>query len=193
MRFVETVWDDYQIIDLPFGPVPPRDLSRAQARQFFDWVMNSLEDRLEQLRGLVRSNGFPVETASSFRASVVDFVNLHAELDDTPIDIGYDLGEHASLLLPLLPIWQAVAFDVGLFLGSAMVEEVPAVRWELLTKGGKTLDGYHFPVLTGFERGRFPDFYISPLTGAQQDVGAAAEGKGMKPVEYMIDRWRRYV
>jgi hypothetical protein len=183
----ETVWDGYRVIELPFGPVPPRELTRAQARQFFAAMMNMREERIAQLRGLVARNGFPVESEAAFRVSVVDFINAHAELDDTPIDIGHDLGDFAYMLLPPRPIWQAVALDVGFLLGSAIVEAVPTLRWELLTKGGKLRQGYHFPVLSGFERGEWPNFHMSPLTLSEQLVGGAAAGTPMESIDHWID------
>lgn len=190
-----TVWDGYRVIELPFGPVQPRQLTRRQARQFFDAMMGMREARIDELRGLVSRNGYRVDTELEFRAGVVDFINGHAELDDTPIDIGYEVGDDADMFRPLLAIWQAVALDVGLFLGSAIVAEVPTVRWELLVKGGTLMDGYHFPVLKGFEHGPWPDYYISPLTLTQQVVGAAAgagERVPMRPFEYWI-AWAREV
>lgn len=122
------IWDGYDVIELPFGPVPPRELTRAQARQFFDAMMGMRVSRIEELRGLVERNGFGTNSEDDLRQSVVDFVNMHAEAEETPIDIGRDVGSHASKLRPLLPIWQAIALDVGFFLGSAIVEDIPTLR-----------------------------------------------------------------
>ena len=180
-----TLWDGYAVIELPFGAIPPRELTRGQARQFFTAMMDMREKRIAELRGLVSRNGYPTESEADFRRSVVEFINSHVEAEETPIDIGFDLGPDAPHLP--LAIWQAVGLDVGLLLGSAVVADEPNLHWELLTRGGKWMDGYHFPVIRGFEHGDFPDYYMSPLTLAQQLVGGAADGRPMEPIDYWVD------
>ncbi len=187
-----TNWDGYEVIELPLGPTTPRELNRADARRTFHALMDMREARIEQLRLLVERNGYPVDSEQLFRQSVVEFINAHAEAEEAPIDIGFDLGEWASRMRMPLAIWQAVAVDFGVFAGSAMVHDIPTLRWELQTKGGKLHDGYHFPVLKGFEHGLWPDFYISPITLAEQRVGAAATWKPMEPLNTWIEKIRKY-
>ncbi|MGN8552571.1 UNVERIFIED_CONTAM: hypothetical protein OHV15_08305 [Microbacterium sp. SLM126] len=92
MTPLPTLWDGYSVIELPFSPVPPRGLSRAQARQFFGAMMDLRDSRIEELRGLVERNGYPADSNEEVQRSVVDFINAHAQAEPTPADTGFDLG-----------------------------------------------------------------------------------------------------
>lgn len=185
-------WVGYSVIELPFGGSRPRDLSRRQAREFFDWLMSVRAARIEQLRGLVESNGYPSGSDEDFRRSVVDFVNANVEAESVTPEMGYPIpASEADRFRVLTDIWHAVAMDVGLFIGSVLTDEIPTLRWELLVKGGKLNIGYHFPVIKGFKNGPWPDYYISPIDSALGAMTDAAYGKPMRPVDQWIETARQ--
>ncbi|MGN8553494.1 UNVERIFIED_CONTAM: hypothetical protein OHV15_13010 [Microbacterium sp. SLM126] len=184
------MWDGYRIIEMPFSPVPPRDLTPAKARQFFTGMLEMQDGRIEELRGLVARNGYATGTDIEFQRSVVDFINAHAEAEPLPADTGYDLGPSAPHWA--LPIWQAVGIDTGFLLGAATLAEVPTLRWELLAKGGKLLKGYQWPVLKGFENGPWSNYYASPLTYAPGVVTGVVNGSPMKPLQAWIEAAQKY-
>lgn len=190
MSPLPTVWDGYRIIEMPFSPVPPRDLTPAKARQFFSGMLEMQDERISELRRLVARNGYATESDESFRRSVVDFINGHAEAEPWPADTGYDLGPNAPSWA--LPIWQAVGIDAGFLLGAATLAAVPTLRWELLARGGKLLNGFQWPVLKGFENAPWSNYYASPLTNTPAVVTGVVNGVQMMPLEDLIEAAREY-
>lgn len=190
MSPLPTVWGGYRIIEMPFSPVPPRDLTPAKARRFFTGMLEMQDSRFAELRGLVARNGYATGTDAEFQRSVVEFINGHAEADPRPADTGHDLGPNAPHWA--LPIWQGVGIDTGFLYGAAALEALPTLRWELLAKGGKLLNGFQWPVLKGFENAPWSDYYASPLTMVPALVTGVVNGTPMGPVQDWIEAVRDY-
>lgn len=129
------VWDGYE----PY--VPPivglrHELSRAQAREAYEHLMASKQDRILQLSTLLRANGFELSSSDTAIQQLNDWFRLNVER-----------AEDGSGRLR--NIWYAVVNDISLFLGDELISRNPGVRWTLFLSGAKNAS-YQRHVLAGF-------------------------------------------
>ena len=154
-------WADYEIFH-PGVAGPLNTLPRAQARRAFDQLMNEKHNRVEMLRRLVKANGVDLSGSDDGLQNLNDWFRANVQADP---------GEPGRLL----PVWYSVVNDVALFLGDAMIERCPGLRWEFFT-GGKKDAAYHRHVIMGFSQVANPKFDI-PHRSTRRHLPASNCGK----------------
>ena len=128
-------WQSYEEY-VPRVPGLPQDMSRVEARKAFEHFLASRPTRIAVLRRLLADNGIELDTSDGGIQRLNDWFYDSVEADpDRP---GY-----------LLPIWYSVVFDIAMFLGAAMIERHPNLRWEFFTWGKKNI-AYQQPAIMGY-------------------------------------------
>lgn len=123
----------------PYQPKVPglyRDLSRRDARNQYNDVMERREERIEQLAGLVGRNGVTFGRTDEALLALGEWYVTSV----TP-----DQSDRSRLS----PVWFAVSFDIALLLGEIMIQRVAGLRWEFYV-WGKTDMAYQRHVIMGF-------------------------------------------
>lgn len=114
-------WDGYRPYD-PGIVGQPNQFPRAQARRAFERCMEAKPERLKALGRLLKANGVDLGSSDAAVQDLNDWFLAH--VDAAPGQPGR-----------LLPDWYSVVHDVALFLGDAMIERHPNLRWEFFTWG----------------------------------------------------------
>jgi hypothetical protein len=146
----------------PFAPPRPIDFdswSQREARSYFEWFVDQIPERIDQLRKLVektdgacRLDGTP---ESLFCLGELLFAQV-AIRSSTREEIAEDMNELPSHLRPFVQVedWQlddltiSLCVDVGIYLAEVLVREHPHLEWALWSR--KTV-GHNRPVVRGFE------------------------------------------
>lgn len=136
-------WDAYVWPYFPggFGYVHEyrfETLSQREAQRAFDELMARKEERLDNLRRLVRGEGIELDESLPSIQKLNDWFRSNVE------------REAELSALPGDP-WRQVVDDVALFLGDVVISRNPGVDWALWTKRPTQDIGYHRPVLVGFD------------------------------------------
>jgi hypothetical protein len=186
---------DYRVIKPPY-PLNFREMSREQAKEYFDWFKSQIPIRNEKLAKYVQSTPDFQEWKDNFTPQSLDnlgkwFYN-HVEIrkrskeeilaiySNSPdwfsnIDIpDYDLSS-ASISL---------AIDVGMYLSRVMEMNVPELNWIMVTRPKKDVD-YQQPVLSGQGYQVFNPVRIV-LTYA---YGIARKSKGPERLRELYEIW----
>jgi hypothetical protein len=136
-------WDAYVWPYFPggFGYVhayPFQTLSRPEARRAYDELMAGKEERLDNLRRLVRGEGIELDESLPSIQQLNDWFRNNVE------------REAELSAVPGGP-WRQVVDDVALFLGDVVIGRNSGVDWALWTRRPTQDIGYHRPVLVGFD------------------------------------------
>lgn len=155
---------------------PLHEVDRATARRFFDDLMAARERRKAALEELLAINGASIST---------DDVGLQ-RLDDW---YAGNVEASADERGRLAPRWYAVGLDIGLYLGDAVIERSPGVRWELFTAGRRDVS-YQRPVLLGFKGVENPNHNVDPevVVGGH---GRRIVAGGPEPADVFVGAVRR--
>lgn len=140
-------WYDYNSSD-PGLDRPLSDVTRAEARRFFDALMEEKAERRAELSGLCRAYGIDLNGTDESVDALEAWLATHLEPDPNHPD------------RPALR-WFMVIKDVGLFLGDLLIERVPGLEWRLFTSG-KQAASYQRPVVMGFGGSVDPRYNIDP-------------------------------
>lgn len=146
-------WDGYKSFN-PGVYGLPDELPRRLARAVFDKVMEEKDERIEGLRRLLAANGETLADDDAGIQQLNDWLAKHVE-------------PHPQQPGRLLPLWYAVCFDIGLFLGEVMIRRCPNLRWDLFIWGKRNVD-YHRHVIMGFSKVSNPKYNIGlelPVSG----------------------------
>jgi hypothetical protein len=130
-------WDDYEpYVPLHWGPL--HELSRSDARDSFHHLMDQKPQRLAQLRQLLKANGVEVAADDEGIRALEGWFRQSVEPNP----------EEPTRLRNL---WYAVVNDIALFLGDALIDRCPRLRWEMFTSGKRNIS-FQRPVIAGFSR-----------------------------------------
>lgn len=129
-------WNDYRPFD-PGVTGPWHELSREDAERVYERVMQTRYERIGALRELLRRNGVELRESNEGIRQLEEWLRRSAEAD--PADPGRPD-----------PIWLAVAYDVGVFLGEVMHQRRGDLRWEFFRWGMRDIS-YQRPVIMGFD------------------------------------------
>jgi hypothetical protein len=129
-------WDNYEPYDPgTFGPL--HEQTRADAKTAFDKLMCQKEERKNALTDLLRANGVKLDSSNEGIQKLNDWFRLSVEQEPD--------GEPGRLR----PMWYSVVNDIALFLGDAILERAPNLRWEFFIWGKRNVS-YQHHVLMGF-------------------------------------------
>jgi hypothetical protein len=162
-------WAGYEPY-MPPHPGPLLELTRRQARECFEHLTKSLPDRIQQLQGLFATNGLPLGVDCESIQQIDDWFRVNVEAN--PAEPGR-----------LRNIWYALIADLGLLLGSIMVQRHPHLRWEMLV-GGKREVSYQRHVIVGFSRA-YPRFYVDPAFAISTYAHAIIESEDVRQNLFM--------
>lgn len=130
------VWGDYSPFD-PGVSRPLHEVTRREARAAFDRLMSAKDDRITELRQLLRLNGIDLASTEGSLQQLNDW--FRAEVEGDPAT-----GRLRS-------IWYAVVNDLALYLGDVMIERSPNLEWVFFDKGAKN-DAFQRHVIMGFSK-----------------------------------------
>ncbi|MFE1647067.1 hypothetical protein ACFM35_15930 [Microbacterium sp. P01] len=154
-------WLGYVSFEMPHF-VPFMELDRAQARETYQQVMESRQERRRMLRSLLTHNGFATDPENALVESLDTFLCTYATRDsENPAEME--------------ALWYAVAFDVALTMGDIIVARDPTLKWALRTTGKSTFD-YHTPVIVGFQNSPIPNRAINVIMAVAGNTHSAAVG-----------------
>src|ERR671910_663854 len=129
------MWEHYVGFD-PGIDRPLDEVTRSEARDYFDRFIRATKERPDVLRRLLAINGVTVEP---------DEVGLD-QLNAFYVD--HVAGDPISERLESQ--WYLVARDIGIWVGNFVIARAGHLEWRLFT-GGKTDVAYHRPVIMGFD------------------------------------------
>jgi hypothetical protein len=140
-------YEPYEGADRPYDELP-RDEARAQ----YDRLMTEKRARIDSLRRLLATNGSELRIDDEHLRQLDEWFRANVEAD--PLDRSCPS-----------PLWLSVCVDLGLFIGDAIIEREPRVRWQFFV--GKRLGGRRHiadqrPVLIGFDVPN-PQYVVDPL------------------------------
>ena len=184
----------YSIIQPPFTLVF-REMSKQELRDYFQWFMDVLPQRINELAGAVRrTHDFATWQPDHTPASLDVLGNWFAAQVETRLRTPKELQEiEKKLVFPMeIPREEltdrtfSLAMDVGMYFSQVLIKSHPSLRWELPTRNKRFAD-YGQPVLVGF--GRVP---LNPIGIAVTSAyGIAA--KNPRPLRDVYDVWSRMV
>jgi hypothetical protein len=140
-------YEPYEGTDRPYDELP-----RDEARAHYNRLMTEKRARIDSLRRLLAANGLELSTDDKHLRELDEWFRANVEADP------YDRSRSSSL-------WLSVCVDLGLFIGDAIIEREPGVRWHFFV--GKRLWGRRHiadqrPVLVGFDVPN-PQYVVDPL------------------------------
>lgn len=155
----------YSIIQ-PLFYRPHREMSRTQAKQYFNWFIENIPKRIETLATAIRTSpdgkykiwqadhtpGSLDTLGQWFQQHVTIRERTSVELQEDARRLGMSLER--ALQRDYLEEWMlteetySIAIDTGIYLGQVFISDIEGVKWELLTRPKKDVD-YQKPVLKG--------------------------------------------
>lgn len=152
----------YRIAEPPFT-LRFREMSREELRGYFQWFLNSIPGRIDELHRVVRTSpGYetwaPDETPTSldplghwFAAQIETRARTQEELDEirglSPLPMRIPDQVLTNRVFSL-------ALDIGMYLSQVFLTNFPSLRWELPLRAKMSID-YGQPVLAPFGRDQF--------------------------------------
>jgi hypothetical protein len=138
-------WSDY----VPYAPEvsqPVHEISRREARAAFKHLMAAKGERIAELRRLLWRDGIKLRSSDEGLQEINDWFRAEVEGDPQQPD---------RLRSP----WHAVVTDLSLYLGEAMIQRCPQLKWVMLTRSAKDI-AYQRHVIMGFTSVVDPDYNI---------------------------------
>ena len=147
----------YRIITFPFsGNV--KELSKDGANQFFNWYLQQIPIRITQLfEFIIKTPGYDKWIPDNSSDLLIPlgqwFSQKISTRDRTPFEID-EIYSKLGKFQGLIPIPKSVlsqecyslAIDLGMYLSQILINNVPGLHWELVTKP-KNDAFYNHPVL----------------------------------------------
>ena len=147
----------YRIITFPFsGNV--KELSKDGANQFFNWYLQQIPIRITQLfEFIIKTTGYDKWIPDNSSDLLIPlgqwFSQKISTRDRTPFEID-EIYSKLGKFQGLIPIPKSVlsqesyslAIDLGMYLSQILINNVPGLHWELVTKP-KNDAFYNHPVL----------------------------------------------
>ncbi len=161
-------------------------MTRAEARQFFEWFVSQSASRQKILSEYMRETGgdcekldYTPESLVSLWAWAVAHVQarrltgdeIEALSKSTPSwfkDVDHDNRELTEETI-------SISVDVGYYLAEVFLRRYPRLKWGLWTKGKKSYD-YHRPVIRGIIGGKY-EIPLDPSGIVQTCAWHAIRGK----------------
>jgi hypothetical protein len=138
-------WADYEPHVPPYlGPL--HELTRRQARESFERLMEAKPRRLGQLTRLLQANGLVIADDDESVQCLNDWFrhNVEPNPDDAT---------------RLRNLWYAVVNDIALFLGDVLIRRCPGLRWEMFTSGRRDM-AFQRHVIVGFTNVANPKYNV---------------------------------
>ncbi|MCF6423684.1 hypothetical protein [Amycolatopsis tucumanensis] len=164
-------WDAYEVY-IPLHRGLPAELTRKQAKEAFDHLMEALPHRIEMLRSLLAANAVVLGCDDESIQRLEDWLYEHVEADPGNPD-------------RLRDVWYSVVNDIGLFLGEVFIQRHPNLGWKLFTGGGKRHVAYHRHVIMGFTKVSNPRYNV--------DTDRVVAGCAHRAISGMPDDRRTFV
>lgn len=154
---------NYEILVPPLEK-PVDQLSRAEARQYFDWYLSKLEDRTDYLRDVT---GLPLDHSPASLVPLWKWFLRHAEIEKTPparlaeLEAQFAGSPLAATLLEenarqLSLQTEYMIRDIGMYWGQVFVKNHPGIHWDFYTTPKRDMF-VNRPLLMGFPNEIFPE------------------------------------
>ncbi len=184
--------------DPPIPPYPLADMSRDDARDFFDWFMKQIPYRCEQLLRVVKSSkGFSSWTNDLSRASLPSLANWFAG----NVKIRDKTQSEIDEIYNSAPVWfrqveledwtltnrtYSYAFDISIYFGEALKHTIGDIDWRLKTNSPSSVD-YHLPILRHLGQLDCCPYHLIKVYA----YGIARGSKGPENLTQLFDIWHK--
>jgi hypothetical protein len=149
------LWDEYEIFD-PQVDRPLAEVTPAEARAHYALVMETKDQRVEELKKLARAARIDLDDSEEALQRFNDWFVMYVRADP-------DRPEQAR------GRWLSVCHDLSLHLADLILARHPHLHWKL-QKTGKTNLSYQRPVLVGF-RSAHPTYAVDLYFALTQYAG----------------------
>jgi hypothetical protein len=150
-----TRWDEYEIFD-PQVDRPLAELTPAEARAHYALVMETKDQRVDELKNLARAARIELDDSEEALQRFNDWFVMDVKPDpDRPEQAG---GR-----------WLSVCHDLSLYLADLIMARHPHLHWKLQKTGKRDLS-YQRPVLVGF-RNAHPTYTVDLYFALTQYAG----------------------
>lgn len=183
---------EYPGIKPPCGDKGPRDMTKVEAKQTFEWFVSQSQERREILIEAVRATGGDADRLDYTPSSLVTLwawamFNMQ-ERKTTPSEraafyanVKGPLRNFINYETTMTAGTHQVIMDIGFYLAEVFMRKYPQIKWALWTK---KVGPYNKPYLTGF---KLP-FVPMDLVGAC--AGHTINGKrNPSMLKEYYDRW----
>jgi hypothetical protein len=186
----------YSIIQPPFT-VNLRDMSKKELKEYFDWFMRTIPERVAVLAKAVQQTpGFENWQPDCTPVSLDVLGNWYAASVETRKRSPEELEKIKSkLAFPMdVPDYEltgktlSLAMDVGMYLSQVFLKNHPSLGWEQDLSTKKSVH-YGQPVLTSFEFGPFGPVHMM-VTMAHGFAGGKKTGKTLRDI---YDIWSKKI
>ena len=135
----------YRIITFPFSKTV-KDLSKDEAKQYFDWFLQQIPIRITQLNEYINKsteyeNWTPDNSPESliqlgewFSKKISTRVRTHDEIQEIYSTLGKFQGIITIPETDLSHESFSLAIDIGMYLSQVLLNNVPGLHWELMSK-----------------------------------------------------------
>lgn len=191
-----TTADDYHLIDPP-GSKSFREMSSAEAADYFAWHLSSMDSRISMLEGLVWKERPELEWRADFSEGSLTPLGTWW---GTSVETRPRTDEDRELLFSAGPArlaivdtrdWEltertfSIAVDVGMYIAKVLLCDNPNFSWRL-EKGNRRGISYNQPVLVGTGYSPFNPSHFA-VVGAY----AIASGEdGAARITRIFSTWR---
>ena len=126
----------YSVFD-PKVNRPLHELPREEAKAAYDWFIESIPERLEELRGVLREDGIDLDFSETSLSKLHEWF--------------FEIAQEERLLGNNSPSPElfSVCNDVGIYIAEFLKKERGGVNWNFYVYNSKGVS-YQRPVLTGF-------------------------------------------
>ena len=147
----------YRFITLPFSK-SVKDLSKEEAKQYFDWFLQQIPIRITQLNEYInRSKEYETWTPDNSPESLIQLgewfskkISSRIRTYDEIQEIYSTLGKFQGVItIPNKDLSHesfSLAFDIGMYLSQVLLNNVPDLHWELMSKPKNSVF-YNHPII----------------------------------------------
>lgn len=151
----------YQEMIPPFELVPFEEMKKKQVEQYFNWFLDTKEERIQNLQNFIQEERKDIELDKSPESLIYlwDWFQDHIEWEEkTQQEIEEELQTRPEWMkchilentVRISVSTLILAVDISVYLGETIVQNNPSIHWGYLM-GPKKLDGVKRPRLMGFQ------------------------------------------
>ena len=187
--------DVYRIIQPPFKTLDTTEMSRAEIREYYQWFINSIPERVTVLEQTVISTKGSEKWRADYspdslpQLSVWFTENISTRPRTQEEKLAMCAGGPAWFGPEALADWEltvrtfSLCVDIGMYLGEALVRNNPELKWRLISTGSKRYVDYGRPVV-----GPLKVYDFNPVRGVMMIAyGTARRGYLARTLECLYD------
>ncbi len=151
---------NYIIIQLPNKEKKINELNEREAKEFFQWFINIIPERLKMLKSSIESNDKRIASKLDFSPnSLIYLGEWFSKNISTRKRTKKEIRKEKSMLIKFPGVkpksWtltgetMSLCFDIGIYLGTVFTKKFPEIKWTYVTKP-KNYINRNWPLLNQF-------------------------------------------